>query len=80
MRSKLFSTAFLQQRASADKTWLQALQAHKDEETRASQQAANGANSGSPFIRNDPERWPRAAAWNLVAANSNALAKDSGPG
>jgi hypothetical protein len=54
MRSKLFSTAFLQQRASADKTWLQALQAHKDEETRASQQAANGANSGSPFIRNDP--------------------------
>ena len=54
MRSKLFSTAFLQQLASADKTWLQALQAHKDEETRASQQAANAANGGSPFIRNDP--------------------------
>jgi len=51
MRSKLFSTAFLQQLANADKTWLQALQAHKEEEKRAGEQAAQG---GSPFIRNDP--------------------------
>lgn len=54
MRSKLFSTAFLQQLANADKTWLQALQAHKEQERRASEQAANAAKDGSPFIRNDP--------------------------
>src|SRR5215475_14566529 len=39
MRSRLFSTAFLQQLANADKTWLQALQAHKEEERRAGEQA-----------------------------------------
>lgn len=54
MRSKLFSTAFLQQRANADKTWLQALQAHKEQESRASELAANPAKGGSPFVRNDP--------------------------
>jgi hypothetical protein len=54
MRSKLFSTAFLQQLASADKTWLQALQAHKEQEIRASEEAVNAAKGGSPFIRNDP--------------------------
>jgi hypothetical protein len=54
MRAKLFSTAFLQQLASADKTWLQALQAHNEQEKRASEEAANAAKGGSPFIRNDP--------------------------
>jgi len=54
MRSKLFSTAFLQQRANADRTWLQALQAHKEQEIRASEEAVNAAKGGSPFIRNDP--------------------------
>jgi len=51
---KLFSTAFLQQLVGADKTWTQDLQAHMEQERRASEQAKAGADGGSPFIRNDP--------------------------
>lgn len=54
MRSKLFSTAFLQQLATADKTWLQALQAHKEDEKRASEQAQANAGPNGMFVRNDP--------------------------
>src|SRR5262249_55020876 len=54
MRSKLFSTAFLQQLASADKTWLRALQEHKEQEKRAGEQANANAGQNGMFVRNDP--------------------------
>src|SRR5215813_12481766 len=54
MRSKLFSTAFLQQLASADKTWLRALQEHKEQEKRAGEQANASAGQNGMFVRNDP--------------------------
>src|SRR5215813_5435961 len=54
MRSKLFSTAFLQQLASADKTWLRALQEHKEQEKRAGEQANTSAGQNGMFVRNDP--------------------------
>src|SRR5215475_8108045 len=54
MRSKLFSTAFLQQLANSDKTWLQALQEHKEQEKRAGEQANANAGQNGMFVRNDP--------------------------
>ena len=80
MRSKLFSEAFLQQRANADKTWLQAYQAHKEEETRAGQQAANNANGGSPFIRNDPGTLAARRCVELGGSELECVGRGSGPG
>ncbi len=54
MHLKLFSPEFLQMLTSADKARNQAYLAHLEQERRASEQAANAAKGGSPFVRNDP--------------------------
>ena len=54
MHIKLFSSAFLLQLGGADKARNQWYQAHLEQERRASEEAANAAKGGSPFVRNDP--------------------------
>ena len=52
MHLKLFSPAFLQQMAHADKTWTEAYQAHLEQERRTSEQANAGQSGAS--AKNNP--------------------------
>ena len=54
MHIKLFSSAFLLQLGGADKARNEWYRAHLEQEKRVSEEAANAAKGGSPFVRNDP--------------------------
>jgi hypothetical protein len=54
MHIKLFSSAFLLQLGGADKARNEWYRAHLEQERRVSEEAANAAKGGSPFVRNDP--------------------------